>query len=672
MIRLSAENKISDEEQAVAAHNACVRGAWIAAVFCLLVLGLMMGNRVAMQKLDPMTNPQLASLNKALIKDPKNDELKTRVRRLDKRLRREYLKSLDYDHTGGYVLLVGVGLFLIAGASAAAYKKKLPVVDSPEESADESRKSSLLARRAVTIAGGVMAFGLVALAVSSQGNLNAQYLKATKGYVRPVAESKESADSAPAAASAPNAPPAVQPGPAAPPSGANPGPGVLPKVGPLPLPGNLAVQKTGTQTQNTPAANQDSSEKSKPKPAEIKTVALDASDYKPSPEEWAKNWPVFRGPSGSGFVDNGNYPVKWDGASGDGILWKIAIDLPGWNSPVVWDDSVFLSGADKDKRAVYCVGASSGKVVWSQTAKMLASQVNVMEDTGYAPSSLAADGKRVFAIFPNGDLYCFDFDGKELWSKNLGEQENIYGYASSLTMLGSLLMVLYDRGSGSDGKSLLMALQGGTGDCVWYARRDVPNSWATPIVVNAGSRMELITSANPWVISYDPLTGKEYWRANLMTGDVAPSPIFAGGFIMACNTGAVLGAVKAGGSGDVTKSHVAWKSSDNLPDISSPAANSELVFMADSMGNATCVDIKTGAKVWEHTFSTAFKASPTIVGKRVYLLDNDGVMHIVGASRSFNEEAACKLSEGAAATPAFISGRIYIRGVKNLYCIGKK
>jgi len=142
--------------------------------------------------------------------------------------------------------------------------------------------------------------------------------------------------------------------------------------------------------------------------------------------------------------------------------------------------------------------------------------------------------------------------------------------------------------------------------------------------------------------------------------------------VLACNSGAALGAIRPGGSGDVTASHVAWKSNDGLPDISSPAANNDLVFLADSGGNVTCVDLKTGAKVWDHAFDTTFKASGTIVGGRVYLLDEDGVMHIIAAARTFKEEAACALSEEAGASPAFVNGRIYVRGVKHVYCVGGK
>jgi outer membrane protein assembly factor BamB len=156
-----------------------------------------------------------------------------------------------------------------------------------------------------------------------------------------------------------------------------------------------------------------------------------------------------------------------------------------------------------------------------------------------------------------------------------------------------------------------------------------------------------------------------------MSGDVAPSPIVAGGMALACNTGAYLAAIKPG-SGDLSKTGIAWKASDGLPDIASPVANNELVFLADSMGNVTCVDVKSGKRVWEHAYGNAFKASPSIVGGNVYLLDSEGVMRVIAAGRAFKEVSKSVLSEGASATPAFVGGRIYIRSDKSLYCIGKK
>ncbi len=661
MLNNDVDRRISIEKHAEIGCKSAVRGMWIAGIFCVLVLGLLAGNRNATWSANPQNSAPLKAMQVRLAKEPKNESLKTDIRQLDAQLRHEYLFRLTFANQGSYVLLLGVVLFLIAGATAAQYNTKMPYPDAEQQSSDLVRYSAGIARRSVGIFGIIAALSLMVLAVASQGNLTSEYRKAVRGYQRQSAESDQ-ANAAPQAVQSALAPATPIPAPAA---GNPPIPGSKITIGPFSPPQIQLVKNTQTGS-NKPIP------KPKPTDPKIETVALDESDYKPTAEEWARNWPIFRGPAGMGLVESGDYPLKWDGKSGDGIIWKTAIPLPGWNSPVVWGDKIFIAGADKTKREIYCIDAASGKIIWKQPFAMIAKQTDVMEDTGYAPSTLAIDGKRIFAIFPNGDLGCFDFDGKQIWAKSLGVPENTYGHGSSLTMFRSLLMVLFDQGSGgSDGKSFLYALQGGTGNIVWYAKRPVANSWATPVVATIGDRLEMLTNANPYVISYDPLTGKEYWRADVMSGDVAPSPIVAGGMALACNTGAYLAAIKPG-SGDLSKTGIAWKASDGLPDIASPVANNELVFLADSMGNVTCVDVKSGKKVWEHAYETAFKASPSIVGNNVYLLDNEGVMRIITAGRTFKEVGKSVLSEGASATPAFVGGRIYIRGEKSLYCIGKK
>ncbi|MCX6345330.1 MAG: PQQ-binding-like beta-propeller repeat protein [Armatimonadetes bacterium] len=655
MLKNDVDKIKSLEESAKVGCQSAMRGMWIAGIFCILVLGLLVGNRDATWSANPQNSAPLKAMQVRLAKAPTNESLKNEIRQLDAQLRHEYLFRLTFANQGSYVLLLGVVLFLIAGASAAAYNKKIPMPGLEEQSSDSVRRSAGVARRSVGVFGVIAALSLMVIVVSSQGNLNSEYRKAVRGYHGQAAESGQ-VNAASQAVQSALAPATPMPAPAA---GNPPISSSKITIGPFSPPQIQLVKNT--QTGNK-----------KPIASKIETVALDESDYQPVAEEWAKNWPVFRGPTGMGVIESGDYPLKWDGKSGEGIIWKTAIPLPGWNSPVVWGDKIFVVGADKTKREIYCIDAASGKIIWKQPFAMIAKQADVMEDTGYAPSTLAVDGKRIFAIFPNGDLGCFDFEGKQIWAKSLGVPENTYGHGSSLTMFRSLLMILFDQGSGgSDGKSIFYALQGGTGNIVWYAKRPVANSWATPVVATIGGRLEMLTNANPYVISYDPLTGKEYWRADVMSGDVVPSPIVAGGMALSCNTGAYLAAIKPG-SGDLSKTGIAWKASDGLPDISSPVANNDLVFLADSMGNVTCVDVKTGKKVWEHAYETAFKASPSIVVGNVYLLDSEGVMRVIAAGRTFKEVSKSALSEGASATPAFVGGRIYIRGDKSLYCIGKK
>ena len=394
----------------------------------------------------------------------------------------------------------------------------------------------------------------------------------------------------------------------------------------------------------------------------------------PTMEEIKKNWPYFRGPGGLGISAYTNIPSSWDGKTGKGILWKTPIPLPGNNSPIVWGDRVFLSGATAEKREVYCFDANSGSILWQKAVENVPfsspEPPEVSEEAGFAASTMATDGQRVYAIFANGDTICFDFIGRQIWARNFGPFDSMYGYSSSLKMYQNLLIILIDQGGAEDGISELLALEATTGKTIWTAaERPVPNSWASPIVINTGEREEIITCGSPWVIAYDPATGSELWRADCLGGDVAPSPVYGGGLVFATAAYEVLAAIRPGGQGDVTETNIVWTAEDGLPDICSPLTNGELVFLLETYGLMTCYDAKDGTKVWEEDTTESFNASPSLVGDNIYLITEDGITIIIKAGREFQKVGQSELGESVYACPAFMDGRIYIRGTENLYCI---
>jgi len=287
-----------------------------------------------------------------------------------------------------------------------------------------------------------------------------------------------------------------------------------------------------------------------------------------------------------------------------------------------------------------------------------------------AAPTMATDGRRVYAIFANGDLAAVGFDGALAWSKNLGVPKNQYGHATSLAIWQGRLIVQLDQGDDAAGNSRLTAFDGATGKIVWEKARKVPGSWASPIVVEAAGKTQIITAALPSLIAYDANDGAELWRADVLEGEVAPSPILAGGLVCIANPSNKLVALRPDGSGDVTKTHVAWSSEENIPDVTSPASNGELIFYVTSGGMLTCLDAKDGSKQWEHDFGTEIQASPGIAGNRVYLVATDGHAWIVEAGRAFKELGKGMLNDKFFASPAFIGGRIYLRGNASLYCIG--
>jgi outer membrane protein assembly factor BamB len=404
------------------------------------------------------------------------------------------------------------------------------------------------------------------------------------------------------------------------------------------------------------------------------TAADTESTSYPSMEEIRKNWPRFRGPGGLGVSAYTNIPASWNGKKGEGIIWKTKVPLPGHNSPIVWEDRVFVTGADPNIRVVFCFDGLSGKLLWTGDVKGVlqdsAEPLEVMEDTGYAASTAVTDGRRVCAIFATGDVGCFDFEGKKLWNVNLGVPDSAYGYASSLAMYRTLLLIQYDHGGAEDGKSKLVGLDMFTGRTVWETKRPVPNGWSSPIVIEAADQAQIITCGDPWVIAYNPTNGAEIWRAKCLGGEIAPSPIYAGGQIFVIEPYSTLVAIKPDGRGDVTKTHIAWIIEESTPDISCPVSNGESIFMLTTEGFLTCYKTADGKKVWEHDLEQNFLASPSLVAGRLYMLDEKGVMYIAEAGTEYKELAKCELGEECFASPAFMDGRIYIRGMDHLYCIG--
>ncbi len=402
----------------------------------------------------------------------------------------------------------------------------------------------------------------------------------------------------------------------------------------------------------------------------------------PSQEEISKNWPRFRGPGGSGISTYANIPTSWNGKTGDGILWKTKVPLPGHNSPVVWDDRVFLSGADPNKREVYCFDALSGKLLWKGAVQSAAppgtQPLELGEDTGYAAPTVVTDGRRVCAIFPTGDVGCFDFSGRQAWVRNLGAPDSAYGYASSLAMYQSLLLIQYDQGGEDEEKSKLIALDVFSGRTVWQTKRPVPGSWSSPIVAEVDGHPQVITCGNPWVIAYDPADGTELWRAKCLGGDVAPSPIYAGGLVFAIEAYTKLVALRPPllsstrrRGGDVAETAIVWSVEEGMPDICSPVSNGELIFLLTTDGLLTCYKVSDGAKLWEKDLARYFVASPSIAADKLYLLCAKGGMFISQVGPEYKELARCELGEPCHASPAFVDGRIFIRSSTHLYCIGK-
>jgi outer membrane protein assembly factor BamB len=391
----------------------------------------------------------------------------------------------------------------------------------------------------------------------------------------------------------------------------------------------------------------------------------------PTFEEFNINWPAFRGPQGNGISKHANIPTGFD--TEGGILWKTKVPLPGFNSPVVWDDKVFLSGADENRRQIFCFDANSGKLLWTGDLSNLpgaSEPPDVMEDTGFAAPTMTTDGINVYAIFATGHIGAFSFDGKKVWARYLTTPDSAYGYASSLTMYQNLVIVQYDQGAADDGLSKMIAIDGQTGRTTWETKRPVANSWTSPIVAKTDKNFQLITAADPWVISYDPATGKQNWQVDCLGTDAAPSPIYSNGLIFVIKPYSELIAILPNGQGDITKTAIAWTADEGIPDICSPVSNGNEVFILTTQGTLTCFNLTDGKKLWDKELDGEFNASPSLVADNLFLLSIKGDMIVAKASPEFREIRRSKIDDKVYASPAFSDGKIFIRSQENLYCIG--
>jgi outer membrane protein assembly factor BamB len=213
-------------------------------------------------------------------------------------------------------------------------------------------------------------------------------------------------------------------------------------------------------------------------------------------------------------------------------------------------------------------------------------------------------------------------------------------------------------------------LQGASGRVLWERGRPVPASWATPIIIDAAGKTQIITLANPWVIAYALADGNELWRAKLLENEVVPSPVFAGGLVLLLSPGAKLIALRPDGTGDVTTARVAWATEENVPDIASPVSHGELVFTVSSAGIATCFEVSDGKKIWETNLNTEVQASPGVAGDRLFVLGETGTLVTLQAGRELQELGRLQLPDKFVASPAFANGHIFLRGMTNLYCLG--
>jgi outer membrane protein assembly factor BamB len=587
------------------------RIAIVAGAFALLTGILMIANYIQLKKADPISMTVVNTLVDRLNENPADSALRTEIRTLDLLSRKAYFTSQWQIRTGGYLLLAALAILVISLQIIEYRKKIIPVLST--DTADVIMLQNRKARRYIVIGGSIFLITAATFGFLSYNDLTDRLSSLSRGEE-----------------------PSFEQGVAS---------------------GNISVtdlnDSTAELTETGSATTEEIPVSASESTETTATAAAPAS---------ADNFPNFRGIGGTGIASKRNIPVSWDGSKGANVLWKTALPMPGQNSPIVWRNKVFATGASAEKQEVYCFDADNGKILWTIRVGSGTKKPTVTGETGYAAPTSVTDGKNVYAVFSTGDIAAIDMDGKKVWEKDLGLPDNYYGHASSLMLAGGNIIVQFDQRSSQK----IMALATQTGNTVWSTNRQVKISWSSPIVVNTGTRNEIITVAEPYVTAYNPANGQELWKMECISGEVGPSLAYANGIVFSVNDYSKLSAIKLG-----SQPAMLWESNDYLSDIPSPVATDKYLFLATSYGTVVCYDAVTGQKFWEHDFGKSIYASPMIVENKVYLLDIAGVMHILSVDKEFKLIREPKLGEYSACTPAFTNGRIYLKGDKNLYCIGK-
>lgn len=417
----------------------------------------------------------------------------------------------------------------------------------------------------------------------------------------------------------------------------------------------------------------------------------------------AANWPGWRGPSGQGISEETGLPDEW--APDRNVAWRTPIPGRGHSSPIVWGDRVFLTtaiegevipgaqapvhyeapgkpflhpdsvGADrKHTLKVMALDLATGKVLWERVAYEGRVFDNRHKASSYASPTPVTDGTLVYAYFGSEGLYAYDFSGKLAWKADVGDIATLgMGTSTSPVLYDNLIILQCDENIGE--KSFIVALDKRTGREVWKTPRKVQVSWATPVLIEAAGRTELVVSGTELIVAYDPATGKELWRTKGVESNSIHTPLVGHGLVIVTAgypTKRVI-AIRPGGSGDITRTdRIAWTYDKGTAYVPSPILYGDYLYLLTDSGIITCLDAKTGAVKYEGgrpPTPARVMSSPVAWGGHLYLTSVDGDTFVIKAGPVHEVVRTNTVDEPVYASLAPAQGRVLIRAQGHLYCV---
>lgn len=397
----------------------------------------------------------------------------------------------------------------------------------------------------------------------------------------------------------------------------------------------------------------------------------------------AENWPQWRGPSLNGISSETNLPLHWSATQN--IAWKLEMPGRSGSTPIVWGDRIFLNVAEGDELSLWCVDKTKGAVVWK---KFIASGNYKINKQNMSSPSPVTDGQSVYAMTGTGILKGFDFQGRELWTRDIqkdyGKFGLNWGYASSPLLFEDALYVQVVHGMKTHDPSYVLRIDKHTGKTAWRtlrptnAIRESPDSYTTPALLRYANHVEIVVTGGDCITGYDPAAGAELWRATGFNPSNEPdhriiaSPVVFDDIVFAPTRVKPLIAFRAGGRGDVTQSQKLWEFM-NGPDVPTPVTDGKYFYSVNDRGIIWCLDARTGAEVWggKRIQPGAYSASPVLADGKIYITNEDGLTTVIKAGNQFEVLAENDLNDYTLSSPAISDGRIFVRTAKFLYAIGK-